>query len=240
MGARKDTRLSKLREEITKRASLHLSDAADLLQVSEMTIRRDIRENPDDFSYLGGHIVLPNKLQGQSNYSLHRASQSHWAEKREACKHCLPYLENTKTIYVDCGTTLEQLLELIPEDLELTIVCSSLNIADLTIRKPNLKLFVVGGFYDTTTSSFSGMDTQAIFKDLVIGSGFFTAAGLDNELGATCTAVQEVPQKRAAMANSRKRILVIDKSKIGKIHTARFGQINDFDLILTEDGPLTL
>ena len=237
MSPRKVARLSKLRKEIAKRASLHLRDAARLLQVSEMTVRRDIRDNPDDFNYFGGHIVLSDRLQRQTPYDLSRAAESHRAEKRRACEHCLHFIDGSQTIYIDCGTTLEPLIELLPDDLDLTVVCSGLNIADLAIRRPNLKLVLAGGFYDPATASFSGMNAEAVFQELAIGTGFFTAAGLDRELGATCTSFQEVARKRAAMANSRKRILVVDSSKLGKIHTARFGQVEDFDLIITEDGP---
>ena len=239
LGARKNTRLAKLRDILSERKSLHIKDAADLLHVSEMTVRRDIRESTNNFKYLGGYIVLSDTLLHQTPYpyDLSQAAATHKAEKRRACAHCLPYIEHGKMIYVDCGTTLEQLFELLAKDMELTVVCSSLNIADRTLRRSNLKLILVGGFYDTATASFFGMNAEAVFQELVIETGFFTASGVDRDLGVMCTSFQEVAQKRAAMARCHKRILVADNSKFGKIHKARFGQMEDFDPIITEDGP---
>lgn len=236
MGSRKQNRLTKLKELISERSSLHIKDAAELLDVSDMTIRRDIREYADQFEHLGGHIVLANQLPHRTPYDLGIAADVHVDEKRDACRQCLPYIEGENIIFVDCGTTLVHLIDLLPVEPDITIVCHALNVADRVVRRANLKLLMVGGEYHPPTSSFFGLGAEAMYSQLGIGTGFFSAAGLDKSLGATCSHLTEIEQKRAAMANTQRKILVLDESKIGKVRPARFAQAREFEMILTEKG----
>lgn len=208
-----------------------------MLDVSEMTIRRDVRENAEQFEYLGGHIVPADKHFRHTPYDLSIAADVHEAEKKKVCLHCLPYTENQDIIFVDCGTTLVHLIDLLPNDTELTVVCYAMNVADRAVRKPNLKLVLVGGKYHSPTATFSGLESEAIFAKLGITTGFFSAAGLDDTLGATCTNFNETVQKRAALASTQRKILAMDSSKIGKVQPARYASLDEFDVILTEDGP---
>ena len=84
------------------------------------------------------------------------------------------------------------------------------------------------------------MQPESSFEGLAFNVGFFTAAGLDSRLGATCTTFREAIQKRAAMSKAHKSVLVADSSKIGIVRPACFGQVEDFDLIITEDGAIDL
>jgi DeoR family deoxyribose operon repressor len=54
---RKKSRLRRLAGALYGRGALHLNEAAALLDVSPMTVRRDIAAAPDHFIYLGGYIV---------------------------------------------------------------------------------------------------------------------------------------------------------------------------------------
>lgn len=237
---RKQRRLAKLREAVTTHKSLHVKDAAELLDVSEMTIRRDLRDNPAEFDYFGGHIVLTDGRSPASQYDLGRATEHFEREKEAASQYCLQFIKPKDTIFVDCGTTLVHLVNMLPSDAELTLACFALNIADRAIRKPNIKLVLIGGVYQPATASFSPMHPEIAFKGLAFNVGFFTATGLDAKLGATCTTFREAIQKRAAMAKSQKSILVTDSSKIGIVRPACFGQTDDFDHVITEDGIINL
>ena len=240
MSNRKQNRLTKLRALIDEHVSLHIKDAAEKLDVSEMTVRRDVSENAHLFVYLGGHIVTADKHSRRTPYDLGIATDIREAEKQRACQHCLPLIENQDIIFVDCGTTLIHLIDLLPGDVDITVVCYALNVADRAIRKPNIKLVLVGGEYHAPTASFSGLGAETMFGELAIGAGFFSAAGLDQKLGATCSSFAEAIQKRAAMACTKQKILVMDSAKIGKVHPARYADVEHFDVILTEYGPFNL
>ncbi len=58
-------RLAKLQEALASGGTLHLRDAAELCDVSEMTIRRDLTTQKTAISLLGGRL---GKLPGRNPY----------------------------------------------------------------------------------------------------------------------------------------------------------------------------
>ncbi len=233
----KHTRIAKLQQLIAQNRSLHMRAAADFLNVSEMTIRRDIRSHPELFDTLGGHIIAPN---GPAPYDLGRAVDLNKASKKAACSHCLPLINAGDTVFIDCGTTLVHLVDMLPDGLPITIICYALNIADRTIRKPDVKLVLIGGEYHSKTASFGLLKDDRVYDSLAINTAFLSAAGFDQTLGATCSSFHEATQKRAAMQRAQKQVLVVDKSKFGKTSAAHFADATDFDHIFSQNGAWSL
>lgn len=239
MASRKQKRIEALKQALSLRRAIHFRDAAALLNVSEMTVRRDVGENPDLFGLLGGHIVPAGDVDGDAPYELSQAADRHSQAKRQACGHALSHIRAEETIFIDCGTTLAYLVDLIPADVSLTVVCYALNIADKVARKPNLSLILIGGLYHRASASFSGTPGLGTFDHLGINTAFLSAAGIDPERGASCAHFHEADIKRRVISMARKNVLVSDSSKIGKLRPAFFSGLDVFDAIITEDGDLT-
>ena len=240
MFTQKQRRVSRLIELLSERRVIHIKDAADLLGVSEMTVRRDLADHTRLFGYLGGHIVPARDAEGEAPYELSMAADSHAASKRQACQHALRYVRPEETIFIDCGTTLVHLVDLLPDGISLTVVCYALNIAEKIAKNANLTLVMLGGLYHPASATFfgdSGLDTLA---QLGINVAFLSAAGLDLQRGASCAHFHEAQVKRKVIAMAQQRILVADSSKIGKLRPAFFAEIEAFDSIITESGPLAL
>jgi len=240
MSPRKETRLKRLTMAVAESKTLHVRDAAEVLDVSEMTVRRDVRDNPDLFEFIGGHIMLAGSGMQRAPYELSLANEVNQSAKRAACGHCVDLIQPKDVIFVDCGTTLAHLVSALPNDMEVTIICYAFNIADLVIRKPKAHLILLGGVYHPTTASFYPLQQEPLLPNLAINTALFSAAGLDLRLGATCTTMHEANLKRAAMARAQRSYLVIDGSKLGQVKAACFAQAADFEGIMTEDGPLNL
>lgn len=234
--SRKDARLQQLMEAVTERGSLHIRDAAELLDVSEMTIRRDVREMPDIFDFFGGHIMTSQGSSRRAPYELAQAAEQNETAKRAACAACLPLLQPEETLFIDCGTTLPHLVSLIPDDMELTVICYALNIVDMAVRKPNIRLVVLGGVYHPSTASFYPAQEDVTLDAYAINHAFMSAAGVDERLGVTCTTFREAALKRAAMSRAQSCVLVADRTKFGQVKPARFAGLGDFDLVATQDG----
>lgn len=233
---RKTARIIQLADALSGRRVLHLRDAAALLGVSEMTIRRDVADNPGQFTFLGGHIVPAGDIDGDMPYELAREADSHAAAKREACVHAARHIRPDETIFIDCGTTLEYLVDLIPENYSITAVCYSLNVADRLTRKPNVRIVMLGGVYHPASASFSGNSGLETLDSLGINVAFLSAAGVDPGRGATCVHFHEVAVKQKVISLARESHLVVDLSKIGKLKPAFFAPMNVFRSVITEDG----
>ena len=81
METRREERIGKLAQAIRRIDKIHLKEAARLLGVSEMTIRRDLNEQPSCLVLLGGYIVSAAKG-GHEHYFV-SDQQSHNVDKKQ-------------------------------------------------------------------------------------------------------------------------------------------------------------
>lgn len=234
MSTRKSQRTTLLAEALAQRGVLHLRDAAALLGVSEMTVRRDVSANPERFAYLGGHIVSADDIAG--GYELGREADSHANAKFRACGHALDLIAPDDTIFIDCGSTLDHLAQQIPADLSITVICYSLNVAERLSTKPNLRMIMLGGLYHAASATFSSGEWLEPLGRFGINKAFISAGGVDVERGASCSHFHEVPIKQKAIASALESHLVIDSSKFGIVKPAYFARLTDFKTIVTEAG----
>ncbi len=227
-------RLHKLEQALQQSGSLRLRDAAALLDVSEMTVRRDLARHKSKLSYLGGHIVASRSLKGGSEYSLAQESDHFSQAKKTASRKALALIKPNDVVFIDCGTTLLHLARLIAADFPLTVVCYSLNTAEILKSKPALRLIVLGGTYMPSSDSFSGHEALNALDQISFDTAFMSAGGVDDEAGVSCWNLHEKDIKQRAMQRARRRYLVVDSSKLGMRRHIRFADTREFDAILTE------
>jgi DeoR family transcriptional regulator, deoxyribose operon repressor len=232
----KSDRVRALVKALDDQGVIHLREAVSLLGVSEMTVRRDVAANPDLFTYLGGHIVNAAKLPASSAYVL-ETEEEHFAQaKAQACAHAAGLIAANDTVFVDCGTTLATIGRYIPRELNVTMICYSLNVAEAVRRMDNIRLILLGGVYVPSSDSFTGNESLEALRHIGINKALISAGGVDPVRGVSCWNFHEVPIKQAAMESAVERHLVVDSSKFGQVRAVRFAQIGDFDSVISEAG----
>lgn len=232
----KAERLRALASALDNQSVMRLRDAATLLGVSEMTVRRDIAASPGRFTYLGGYIVSAADVPNAAGYTIDE-EKDHFAQaKAEASAAAAKLLVDSETVFIDCGTTLTTLARQIPAEMHLTVVCYSLNVAEILRRRPNVRMILLGGVYVPSSDSFASDESVETLRRMGINKAFLSAGGVDEARGVTCWNFHEVAIKQAAMASAVERHLVVDASKFGKVKAVRFSQLDDFDSVITEKG----
>lgn len=230
---RRGARLERLRALIAGGGTLRLDEAAQALGVSSMTLRRDLADGSAGLDLLGGH-VLDRRPGAVPAYTLDIEQDSHRPAKIEAGRRAAALVEAGDTIFVDCGTTLPHLMAALPVDLEVTIVCYALNVANATSRMVRAQLFLLGGLFHPASATFFAEDALRSLKRLGINKAFLSAGGVHEMHGASCSHFSEVPVKQAILQRALRCFLVIDSSKLGQVKPARFAGIDAFEQIVTE------
>lgn len=235
--SRKDERLQELSALVEKQGVMRLRDAAMQLGVSEMTIRRDMAQPADDalkgLNCLGGYIFSTQDTNTNSDYSLDLENDSHAFAKAQACAEAAALIEDHDTIFIDCGTTTPHLARLVPENKSLTVVCYSLNVAEILAGREGVRLIVLGGLFHRSAASFSGEEGIEALKKIVINKAFISAGGVHDEHGVTCSHFHEVPVKKMAISRAMESYLVVDRSKFGKVRSAPFAKISQFRSVIS-------
>lgn len=235
MSGRSALRLARLQEALAG-GTIHLSEAARLCGVSEMTVRRDVAASQGRLALLGGRLVLADDPRFAPAYDLDEQQGSHLQAKRRLCERAAQFVADGDTLFIDCGTTLMPLVGLLAARRDLTVVTYALNVANAVARLPGVRLVLLGGLYHETSHSFGGDDMAGAIRRLGINRAFLSAAGIHASKGVSCFHFHEVGPKRAAIAAAAERILVADRSKLGVIRPACFASLADFDWLITEAG----
>jgi DeoR family transcriptional regulator, deoxyribose operon repressor len=224
-------RLQRLRRAIAENGALHLKDAAQLLNVSEMTVRRDLAASDAALVCLGGHVVnaaSPSAVK----YTLEQEIDQHTHDKRLACRAAVASLQDGDTIFIDCGTTMQSLAECLPEGLSLSVICYSMNVAALATRRPATQVMLMGGLYHPSSQSFSSEEGLSYLRKLGINKAFISAGGVHAARGASCSNFHETAIKQAAIATAVESILVVDASKLDSLKPAFFADLDAFSRIV--------
>ena len=232
----KQQRLQALKKILKQENKIHIKDAADRLGVSEMTIRRYFNYEDEQFSIIGGYIFQNGAPILSSPYGGNPAQNINGEQKQQACEYCLSLLNHKQTIFIDCGTTLMHFAQNLPDDLDLTVVCYSLDIASMVASCSNVNLIVLGGVYQDSATAFAPLNHYNPMQHIAMNMAFMTTTGFHDTIGATSSSFEQSQMKKMAMEQCENTVLVMDESKKGIVKPAKFAHIDDFNYVVTENG----
>ncbi len=210
------------------------------LNVSEMTIRRDLNLlSQDNIVKLipGGAIFKPSIAleEEDEKYLITHEETRRIREKMRIGQRAASLIEPNDTVIIDVGSTSEYLAKFMREDIPVTIICYALNILVEIYRKKNCNPIFAGGYFHENTLMFESQEGISLIRRTRADKAFMSAAGVHSELGVTCANPYELETKKAAMGSSKTRILLADSSKFGKTKIAYFADLREFDMVITDD-----
>jgi len=157
-------------------------------------------------------------------------------EKERIAKAALAEVPEEGAILLDAGTTTGRLAEILPSERELTVVTNSVPIVLTLSARPNLTVLLLGGRVRRTT--LAAVDTWALhaLAGTYVDVAFLGTNGVSAERGLTTPDPNEAAVKRAMIAASRRSVVLADHTKIGADRLARFGDLDEIDLLVTDSG----
>jgi len=239
--ANRKKRIDHITNALSLRGLVNIKELSEKLNVSEMTIRRDLeilaKENIAQIIH-GGAVLKKNvsSENEQDSYLISKAESQMIREKMKICQMAASLIEPNDIIIIDNGTTTEHLPKYMPLNIPLTIICFALNIFYGLYKNNNYKIFMTGGYFHHNTLMFESAEGVELIKKVRANKAFITAAGVDDKLGVTCATTYEVETKKAAIENSDTKILLVDSTKFGKIRISYFADLGNFDIIITDSG----
>lgn len=234
MDSKKTERFKAMHKALQGEAAVHLRDMAALLGVSEMTLRRDLVDNTQGLRLLGGHITRSGAP--EPDYQVAEQDQRNIAQKRQIGLHAARLVRPGDTIFIDCGTTTPFIIDALPDDLEFTALCNSLNVLLKLQQKPLCTVILCGGILDRRNMVFESRAEVGIIDGIRVAWAFISAAGVSADHGVTCYNLNEVEVKRRVMARAQTCVLVADHTKFEQVRAAHFADLGDFQRVISDPG----
>ena len=205
-------------ELLLERGYVDVGELSAQLGVNVSTIRRDLDGLEAEGAVRrvhGGAYAHAAQTGVEIDFSLRL--NFHVDAKRRIAHQAGLLINNGDTVYLDAGTTALMVAEELVSRRSLDVVTNSLAAAEVLRNAKGINLYVVGGRYLAHTRSLIGPMAEEGIRAFRFRKMILATAGIDYENQAlTMSALEEIPIKRAAMAQSERVILVADRSKLGK------------------------
>lgn len=226
--------------EIVRRARqdgrVEVAILADEFGITTETVRRDLTrlERQGMLRRVHGG-ALPVERFGYEP-DLEERMALHQAEKERIGAAAVELLPLEGSVIVDAGTTTARLVDALPSNRELVVTTNSLPLARAMINRPNVTVLMPGGRVRPLTLAQVDVWTQRTLAELHVDVAFIAANGMSAEHGLTTPDVAEAEVKRAMIHAGARVVLLADSSKVGQRHFVRFGEMDQVDVLVTDDG----
>jgi DeoR/GlpR family transcriptional regulator of sugar metabolism len=214
-----------------------VADLARHLDVSEVTIRQDLDalEREGQLRRTHGGAILDEKIGMERPFQIEETE--HRAEKERIAVAAAALVSAGDTLILDVGTTVTAVARrLVEEKVKATVFTNGLNIAAILEADPDITTVVTGGTVrpkqHSLVNPFAGFVLPRIHADLA----FLGINGIESKHGVTNVNVAEAEIKALFVQAARRRVVLADSSKIGKIALAKFAELREVDLLITDQA----
>jgi DeoR family transcriptional regulator, fructose operon transcriptional repressor len=157
-------------------------------------------------------------------------------EKERIAKAALAELPEEGSVIIDAGTTTGRLVEALPVDRELTVIVNAPALALTLAARANLTVLLLGGRVRGRTLATVDEWALAPLSQLCADVAFMASNGVSAAHGLTTPDLAEAAVKRAMIGAARRTVLLADHTKFGADCLARFADLSDIDVLVTDAG----
>ncbi|KOT98408.1 MULTISPECIES: DeoR/GlpR family DNA-binding transcription regulator [Streptomyces] len=209
---------------------------AEEFQVTAETIRRDLKalDRAGLLRRVHGGAIPAGRLDFEPDLAERESTAAD--EKDRIARAALAELPAEGTMILDAGSTVARMAAAIPRETSLTVVTHSLPIAARLADHPGIQLHIVGGRVRHRTRAAVDAWALRAYGEIRADVAVVAANGFSVEHGLTTPDLAEAAVKRAALTAARRVVLLADSSKFAQEHFARFGALDDVDLLITDTG----
>ena len=222
---------------VEEAGAARVSELVEQLDVSDMTVRRDI-ERLDAEGLLervhGGAIALLPRAADEPGFSAKSSLMT--AEKHAIALSAAALVEPGATIGISAGTTTYEFARAIRNVPHLTVVTNSVPVAQLLHEGGGNHVVVLTGGVRTPSDALVGPVAVAALQGLHVDRLFLGAPGIDRHAGLTTPNLVEGEPNRARVRARRSVGVLADHTKVGIVGLSTFMALDEVDTLITDAG----
>ncbi len=212
-----------------------VSDLAEKLQVSEMTIRRDLDwlENRSILTRVHGGAMA---YQSDPEKPFDDRLKDYNPQKESIGWAAAQLVKDSERIILDAGTTTQQVARHLFNRANLTIITNNIPISSELAEYPHIETILLGGNLKHQEMCTVGPMVKQGLSMLVADRLFLSATGFSVRQGVTDPDMREVEVKQAMMQAANEVVLVADSSKYGLSQLVRICPMQAVHCVVTDDA----
>ncbi|RFU49568.1 DeoR/GlpR family DNA-binding transcription regulator [Paraburkholderia sp. DHOC27] len=221
---------------VRARHTCTVTELAEAFEVSDETIRRDLKPLIADGVLLKVHggVMLPEQL---DEPPFQRRLEHNLAAKRALAARVGEMVQDGDALILDGGTTCVHIAQALCARSRLTVVTNSAEIARTLAPRHGNRVFLAGGEVRADDAAAFGESTLAFLRQFHVRYAIVSVTAIDAQGRFMDAQPDDVSYTLAAFAQAERRVVVADHSKFG--HSAlvhAFGP-DGLDLLITDEAP---
>lgn len=220
---------------LTDKKHINVSDLSSMLNVSEVTIRRDL-EKLETENFLtrthGGAIINEDALSNEKE--LPSGDFDPFYEQRvEISQIASHMIEDNDVILLSPGPTNICIARKILNKKNITVLTNDLNIALELSSDPGIKVIVPGGDLDMAAMALVGKLTENNIKNFYVSKAFIEVDGVSTQRGYTVQGMDKASVINEMLNIAREKIIVCPYSCFDNIAFSQIGPLNIANKVIT-------
>lgn len=215
---------------------VRVSDLVTKLDVSDMTIRRDLGVLAEQGlldKVHGGAVVRAEPSTDEPGFEAKAAQRL--AQKEAIAAAAAELVRPGSAIAVSAGTTTHILARHLAEIPRLTVVTNSVWVADVMHRSGvNQDSVLLTGGLRTPSDALVGPLAIAALRSLHLDAVFLGVHGMATTAGFSTPNLLEAETNRAMIAAGRRLVVVADSSKWGLVGLSSMARLSEASVLITD------
>lgn len=234
----KEERHRLIEELVNTNGVISNSDILKLARVTEMTIRRDLKELEDKGILIrihGGAKSIESEIttiQTKPEFSHVYKRNINQKQKIHIAKLVAKEIKEGDTVFLGSGTTLEFVYDYLTVS-NIQIVTNSMLVFEKFKLDKNYETILIGGVYRDVSASFHGTISDQVAENFHVQKAFISANAILNNNIYDSVAEEGLTQK-IIFENANKKYLAIDSSKFNQKDFYQFYETKDLDYIISD------
>ncbi|PWJ51860.1 DeoR/GlpR family DNA-binding transcription regulator [Faecalicatena contorta] len=223
-------------KELEQNGYVRVSTLSQLLQCTEMTIRRDLSEIAEEGLLKrthGGAVKIGNNFVTDNVKDL---LYSNLHRKIYISKIAYNMIDDQDTIFLDDATTCLYLAGEIKKNVtkSVNVITNSILLASELMQTAHVTLKMIGGDAAANLSATVGPEALEQIRKYRADKAFIGVNGIDFQKGITGIGYPQMEIKQAMLGHAEKIYILADSSKFGYTYLSHICQLDEVTAILTD------
>ena len=223
-------------KELKDNGKVNVQHLSNDLEVSEVTIRKDLRVLEEKGLLFRTHGGATQTNPYTSDRPVSEKAKIRAGEKNAIAKEAVQLIGDNDSIILASGTTILAVARHIKSDHRLNVITSALNVSLELSHHENVEILQLGGQLRPSSTSVVGPYAEQFLSGITCGILFLGVDGIDLDHGLTTSNLMEASLNQKFIEVAQYAVVVADHTKFGKRGFSRICGLDKIQHIITDDG----
>jgi DeoR/GlpR family transcriptional regulator of sugar metabolism len=220
---------------LREQPGIRVPEVAELLEVSEGTIRNDLNSLAGSGQVTrvrGGGVLLEEQASRSSIFSTRL--MTHRAAKQAIAQKAAALVQDNDSMLLDSSTSSYYLACCLKSRRDLTVITNGIESARELAKNSSNIVILLGGVLRVDGTAINVPLAEQILTGYHLKTAFLSCSGFTLEGGPTEVDIYEAQIKRKFIASSGSLVALIDSSKIGRADLTSFASLDQITHLFTD------